>query len=235
MGGVFRFKKFSVDQTDCAMKVNTDGVLLGAVAAGVRDEKILDIGAGTGVIALMLAQRFPESMVEAVEIDESAANTCEANFKNSPFSNRLRLIKGSFADYPAPDKTYDLIVSNPPFFLDSLKSEKKPKEVARHTNIGFFKDLFTYSLRCLSDQGSLWLILPTATASAVSHLATDVGLTVNCEITIRSFAHSVPHRKIIRYGIRKTEYRSEDLVIYDHEKVYSTEYKKLLQNFLLIF
>src|SRR3954468_23378981 len=116
---MFQFKQFAVDQTGCAMKINTDGVLLGALATADEPGNILDIGTGTGVIALMLAQRFANATVDAVEIDQQAARTAESNFNNSVFSNRANLYAEAFESYLSrSDKKYELIVSNPPFYIN---------------------------------------------------------------------------------------------------------------------
>src|ERR1700743_597427 len=121
MKGVFHFKQFAVDQTGCAMKINTDGVLLGALTEADKPETILDIGTGTGVIALMLAQRFTDAKIDTVEIDIDTAQTAERNFKASPFADRLTVYALGFESYfeKYPEKKYDLIVSNPPFYIDS--------------------------------------------------------------------------------------------------------------------
>ena len=106
------------------MKINTDGVLLGALVEADHPKSILDIGTGTGVIALMLAQRFANAQIDAVEIDPSAAETARRNFANSPFAERLNLFPVGFGEFfdQYPDKKYDLVVSNPPFYINSLKS-----------------------------------------------------------------------------------------------------------------
>src|ERR1035437_1092252 len=121
---MFQFKQFSVDQSGCAMKINTDGVLLGAITDADHPAAILDIGTGTGVIALMLAQRFADAEIDAVEIDPEAAKTAEVNFEASPFADRLNIYASGFEDYfdVYPDRKYNLIVSNPPFYVASLKS-----------------------------------------------------------------------------------------------------------------
>src|SRR5688500_7905364 len=123
MSKIFQFKQFSVDQTNCGMKVNTDAALLGSIAHSDDVKTILEIGTGTGVIALMLAQRYPDAIIDAVEIDEKTALTAELNFRNSPFADRIQLIKSSFADHYSHvgGKMYDLIVSNPPYFINSLR------------------------------------------------------------------------------------------------------------------
>ncbi len=135
---VFRFKQFEVDQSGCAMKINTDGVLLAALAESISPKEILDIGTGTGVMALMLAQRFPEANIEAVEIDEFASATAHKNFLNSPFSERLAVKNVSIEQFQS-QHSYDLIISNPPFFVGDLKNVNEKKGMARHTDADFFE------------------------------------------------------------------------------------------------
>ncbi|HEY0899864.1 MAG TPA: methyltransferase [Sphingobacteriaceae bacterium] len=237
MGNLFRFKQFAVDQSNCAMKVNTDGVLLGALAYASDPQSILDIGAGTGVIALMLAQRYVTARVDAVEIDPQAAQTASLNFQNSAFADRLDLYPGSFVQFFAtiPERKYDLIVTNPPFFLNSLKSASKAKETARHTDTEFFEDLFVLSARHLSHGGTLAMILPIDTAGAVEHLAHQAGLYGRWKIDVRSYPSSVPHREILGFGLTQTEPTRDDFIIYAAEKVYSPQYRHLLKDFLTIF
>jgi len=141
---MFHFKQFSVDQTACAMKINTDGVLLGSLTQANHPQKILDIGTGTGVVALMLAQRFINAQIDAVEIEASAAKTAEANFVNSPFNKRLKIYHSSFQNYfdQYSDKQYALIVSNPPFYINSLQSPGANKSLAKHAGKGFLKRCF---------------------------------------------------------------------------------------------
>src|ERR1700744_2863051 len=159
---MFRFKQFSVDQTNCAMKINSDGVLLGALADGDEPKSILDIGTGTGVIALMLAQRFTCAIIDAVEIDEAAAQTAGRNFEGSPFGDRLNVfplpVQSFFSEYP--DRKYDLIVSNPPFHLNSLESPKAGKSLAKHTGEDFLEELMIGVANHLTKNGTCWLILP---------------------------------------------------------------------------
>ncbi|WAC40317.1 tRNA1(Val) (adenine(37)-N6)-methyltransferase [Pedobacter sp. SL55] len=133
MKNIFRFKQFEVDQSDCAMKINTDGVLLGAMVQHENAERILDVGTGTGVIALMLAQRFPKAQVHAVEIDEQASATASRNFENSVFSERLTNNNISIEQFNSPEK-FDLIVTNPPFFVNDYKNAEPKKEIARHAS-----------------------------------------------------------------------------------------------------
>src|SRR5438105_2831519 len=170
---MFQFKQFSVDQSGCAMKINTDGVLLGAIAEANDLATILDIGTGTGVIALMLAQRFPEAKIDAVEIDVDAAQTAERNFKSSPFADRLNVYPLGFEDYfyLFPERNYDLIVSNPPFYTSSLKSPGAKKALAKHTDIDFFERLIEAISGQLSYRGLCWLIVPVNISEVVADIA----------------------------------------------------------------
>ena len=123
---IFKFKQFEVDQTGCAMKINTDGVLLAALVESDNPKNILDVGTGTGVLALMMAQRFPKAYVEAVEIDEQASATAKQNFHLSVFSNRLT-VHNMAIEYYNPTEQFDLINSNPPFFVNDLKNAEQKK------------------------------------------------------------------------------------------------------------
>jgi len=234
---MFRFKQFNVDQTGCAMKINTDGVLLGALAGAGNPKTILDIGTGTGVIALMLAQRFPEAIIDGVEIDEKAAKTAKNNFANSPFADRLTLYGDSFERFfeDNPDRRYDLIISNPPFYINSLKSPGAGKQLAKHADDGFFESLLTGVAEHLSEDGLLWLILPIETAELVEALAAKMGLHLQDVIEIRSFVDSAPHRQILTFGLSQTILCGSELVIYDEPKLYSMQYRAALTYFFTIF
>lgn len=230
---IFKFKHFVVDQTGCGMKVNTDGVLLGALANGHDAKTILDIGSGTGVMALMLTQRFPEAKIDAVEIDYHAADTAAKNFASSKFAERLRLFNGDFANLER--KEYDLIVSNPPFFIDSLTSAKVNKTLARHTDSSFFERLVSFAAKNLSADGVCQLILPVATAYLVKGMLASNSLYLQSVINIRSFAPDAPHREVISFGKTDRTIDTTDVVIYDAPKVYTTQYSSLLKDFLTIF
>lgn len=234
---IFRFKQFEVDQSGCAMKINTDGVLLGALTEADHPQNILDIGAGTGVIALMLAQRFQSAFIDAVEIDEAAAVTAGANLKNSPFSNRLSIYAESFEEHfeKHPDKKYDLIVSNPPFHIYSLESKGALKALARHTDEAFFERILKSVSIHLSNEGSCWLVLPLQTSALVQKLAEDNGLSVNRTISISSYPDSPPHREILVLSTQKNSKLFTHFTIYSLPKEYTPEYREKLKDFLLIF
>lgn len=237
MRNVFRFKQFSVDQTGCAMKINTDGVLLGALADVDDPENILDIGTGTGVIALMLAQRFPSAQIDAVEIDSSAAQTAGKNFENSPFANRTNIFPSDFQSFfkDNPAKKYDLIISNPPFHLNSLESPEAKKSLAKHTGNEFFKVLIEGAARHLKDEGLLWLILPLEAADLVKEFTKEIGLHLQKIITIHSFENDAPHREIVAFSLIDRKIIGSHFVIYKEPKIYSEMYIRALKDFFTIF
>lgn len=235
---VFRFKQFNVDQSGCAMKINTDGVLLAAMVTIDYPKRVLDVGTGTGVISLMLAQRFPSAMVDGIEIDVLAAETAHRNFEDSPFAGRLTGHAVSLRDFE-PDAPYQLIVSNPPFFLGSLKNNDRRKQMARHTDMDFFDELLGRSKRWLDPDGSLQVILPTSLADSIAQRAAVAhGFEVQATTTIRSFPSHPPIRSIVSLGKQTGANRSgsvHDFAIYDRPGVYSPAYRKLLAPFFLKF
>ena len=173
----FRFKQFTIWHDRCAMKVGTDGVLLGAWA-GTTDspaantdktspvERILDIGTGSGLIALMLAQRFPNAIIDGIDIDPSAVLQAKDNFSASPFSTRLHAYTSSLQDWQPKDQ-YDMIVSNPPYFSNSLLCLDNMRTIARHDNILSFAELLEHSNRLLTQAGTLSLVLPADAEKAI--------------------------------------------------------------------
>jgi tRNA1Val (adenine37-N6)-methyltransferase len=234
---MFHFKQFSVDQSGCAMKINTDGVLLGALAGHGEPKTILDIGTGTGVIAMMLAQRFANAAIDAVEIDEVAALTALKNFEKSSFRDKLNIYPESFISFfeTHPEKKYDLIVSNPPFYINSLEAAGSKMNLAKHTDGLFFKNLIRAIARHLSPVGLCWLVLPIPTVQLVKVLALQNDLNIQHIITIHSFAESVAHREIIALGLSETKTIQQKFVIYNAPKVYSQQYQDCLRDFFTIF
>lgn len=235
MASIFQFKQFAVDQRDCAMKINTDGVLLASLVDVDQEPRILDIGTGTGVIALMLAQRNSRAQVEAVEIDPSAAQRAQDNFQNSPFKERLILHATSFQALKAVD-LFDLIISNPPFYTDSLHNPDLRKKIARHTDLHFFTELLTFSAAQLTSCGKLALILPTALADELIDLAKPHGLALKNEILIRSFAGEEVIRKILVFQKQFFEGQEvSEFIIYQAKGIYSEAYKLALKPYFLAF
>ena len=234
MGSVFRFKEFEVNQQGCAMKINTDGVLLGAMVKKRSIGRVLDIGTGTGVIALMIAQRFDQALIDAVEIDQDAYKASQLNFQNSKFKNRITGFFCSFEELK-PMYKYELIVSNPPFYTNSLHNPDLRKKIARHTDLFFFDKLINYANEYLSAEGQLEIILPVEVALYVRKKAESLRLYVTGCINIRSFEHTEVIRQIIKLGRIKKEECTENFFIYESQGIYSSSYKAVLQPFFLAF
>jgi len=232
---IFRFKQFDVNQNGCTMKINTDGVLLAAKAYEDDGTKyILDIGTGTGVMALMLAQRHPDAFVEAIDIDEQAVLCARKNFGNSPFRDRMTVFHKGIEEYSAMI-FYDLIVVNPPFFINSLKSPDKRKSLSKHTSIEFYKNMFKKCER-LVGLGSLWIIWPLEVRDQILGLKLDVDLHLTEETYIRSFPGSDPFRVISVFrGLPPAFYVSKNFEIYESEGVHSPYYRGLLKPFFINF
>ena len=178
----FRFKQFTVWHDRCAMKVGTDGVLLGAWSPvdsqassskslkSSKGFKVLDIGTGSGLIALMLAQRIEGAQITAIDIDSGAVEQAKYNFSQSPWSDRLRCQQTALQDLKG-EAIYDLIVSNPPYFQDSLKNPDSQRAMARHTDSLSYNELLAHSARLLTNKGILALVLPIEAEQQIIALA----------------------------------------------------------------
>jgi len=156
---VFHFLQFSVRHDKCAMRVGTDSVLLGAWVDVRHTFNVLDVGTGTGVVALMIAQRNLATMIDAIDIDMDACEQALENVEQSPFHDRIQVLLQSFFDY-SPEKKYDLVVSNPPYFQNALPSPDDKRNVARHNDTLPFQQLIEHAIPLLSENGRIALILP---------------------------------------------------------------------------
>jgi len=232
----FQFKQFSIVQQNSAMKVGTDGVLLGAMARGEQAEYVLDIGTGTGLIAIMLAQRFP-AIIDAIEIDLDAANEAVENVENCPWNNRIKIIHTSFQDYiNICMKKYSLIVSNPPYFKNSLKSIDLSKNKARHNDSLPIPSLF-YGVNCLlSPEGIFQIIIPSEQTMEYIETALTYRLFC-CEIVwIKPTPEKPPKRAILEFHRIQKKTKEATLVIeQDGRHKYSEAYKRLTNAFYLAF
>ena len=229
---IFKFKQFEVDQSECAMKINTDGVLLAALAESENPTKILDIGTGTGVLALMMAQRFTEAKVHAVEIDEQASATASKNFQLSVFNERLNISNVAIEQYNNGEK-FDLIISNPPFFVNDLKNTEEKKGIARHANEEFFANLILKVNAILADKGSFWFVLPIKQAESLIEKAKQLNMYASKIIELHSDVSKPAFRYIVNLNRGKGETTIEHFYIYESEKAYTNAYKILLKDFFL--
>lgn len=230
----FQFKQFKINQDRCAMKISTDAVLLGALAKSENPQRILDIGTGTGVIALMLAQRFPNANVTAVEIDKDAAEQALENFRESPFSARLEMIHSRLQEFSSIEK-YDLIVSNPPFFPDHLKSQDSKRNKALHTDELSFEDLMQKVSLLLSDSGAFYLILPPRQMRSLEDLAAKTDLFLNSKTLVKDSEIKSVHREVCMFSFQKQVINEAELILKDATLKYTDSYSALLSGFLLDF
>jgi tRNA1Val (adenine37-N6)-methyltransferase len=216
------------------MKISTDAVLLGALAAADSPNHILDIGTGTGVISLMLAQRFPDSLITGVEIDSEASEQALENFRESPFSSRLQVKNVRFQDL-TENQLFDLIVSNPPYFPDHLKSKNSKRNQALHTDALSFNELIQKSVNLLQQEGKIWIILPPRQLDDFTELAEKAGLFPYREVGVRDTGDKPVIRKILGFSRSQVIPLREELILKKENGVFSDSYRDLISGFLLGF
>lgn len=226
----FCFKQFQLKQEFSAMKIGTDAVLLGAWCNVQNPKHILDIGTGTGIVAMMLAQRFSVAKITALEIDEPAFQEASFNFSSADFNSRLSAFHTSLQEYNSELK-YDLIVSNPPFFKDALKSNSEQRNLARHTDSLSLSDLSKHSLRLLNENGKIALVLPSDQENKIKSLFAESGFYTHRICRVRSNNKSEFHRILIEFILDSPKAIEEELTIYNDEKNYSEAYKNLTADF----
>ena len=229
----FAFKQFTIHQDKTAMKVTTDACILGAYTPVKGVIKILDIGTGTGLLSLMLAQKS-ESKIDAVEIDENAYNQAVKNINESIFNDKIRVYNKSIQDF-ITSNVYDLIISNPPFFQNYLKSETTSRNNSLHTDTLSFEDLLDSVLRLLSHNGVFIVLLPAYQSSIFEQLAITKELYPQKKLTIRHREGSKILRIITTFGIIKKEIINEELIIKNPNESYSPDFQALLEEYYLIF
>ncbi len=232
---VFRFKQFEVEQNGCAMKIGTDGVLLGAWADTAEATDILDVGTGTGVIAIMLAQRVPTAKVDAVEIDEEACQTAIKNMQNSPFADRLDCVKDSIQDYAkVTRKEYDLIVCNPPFFTGGTLSNQDNRNNVRHTVKLPTGDLLSSVRRLMKKNGKFCVILPLIEGLRFKEQAHNYNLHCSKVTEVKPKHDKSVERLLLQFEKNETEEVVDQLVIqFEKRNDYTEDYINLTKDFYL--
>jgi tRNA1Val (adenine37-N6)-methyltransferase len=232
----FQFKQFSIEQDRCAMKIGTDGVLLGAWAPLENNPfSILDIGAGTGVIALMLAQRSHAEQIDALEIDEEAYEQSVDNFENSPWSDRLFCFHAGLDEFmEEPEDEYDLIVSNPPFYTDDFKSATEQRDLARFADAMPFEDLIEAADLLLSENGIFAVIIPFKEEENFLALAKEYELYPLKITRVKGTPTTEIKRSLLAFSrIEKIDFPTDELIIETARHIYTPEYIELTKDFYL--
>ena len=235
MSKPFRFKQFSVSQEYCAMKIGTDSVLLGAwTRLDSQPNSILDIGAGTGVLALMLAQRSGAELIDAIEIDDAAYEQCVGNFEASDWGDRLFCYHASLDEFTEEiEDQYDLIISNPPFYTDTFKTENEERNKARFEDAMPFTELLKSVSKLLSPTGQFNLVIPFSEENSFIELAAKEGLYPSHILQVRGQESSPVKRSLICFTFEKQTIKTQELIIEIARHQYTKEYTNLTKDFYL--
>ncbi|MBR3871577.1 MAG: methyltransferase [Paludibacteraceae bacterium] len=233
----FSFKQFTIHQDRCAMKVGTDGVLLGVLAPTIDSGRILDIGTGTGLVGIMLSQRCPQAMVTGVELDANAAKQAEENATSTGW--KIKIINKSIQDFSSQcEEKFDLIVSNPPYFINSLKAPEKNRNTARHTDELSYEELIESAEKLLSEEGKFSVIIPYSEEENFIGIANKRNLIAESSVRIIPKVGKDPKRSVITFCRCKNKINCNinvtELVIEKEERhCYSDEFKNLTADFYL--
>ena len=234
----FQFKQFKVNQDKSAMKVGTDGVLLGAWADCNGARKILDIGTGTGLIALMMAQRNPDAEIIAIDIDEGACEQARENFMASPWADRLTVVHSSLQDFVKSNtEEFEHVISNPPYFQNSLRSGEKSRDLARHTDSLSFEELFYCSNSLSTASASLSIIIPYVAESDVMTIKKNSSYNLFRRLHVQGDINKQVVRSLLEFRKEIVANYEEELLYIEKGKrhAYSEEYKALTRDFYLAF
>ena len=232
----FRFKQFKIEQEHAAMKVGTDGVLLGAWASVPGPgSRVLDVGTGTGLIALMIAQRTKEVRLDALEIDPSSAGQAEENFRSSPWKERLTCLPSSFQEYTSQCKIlYDLIICNPPFFSASSKTPSSEKNLARHDDSLSLGDIFRGSRALMKDNSIISMILPLHKDAQALELGREHQMYCKRKTLVTPAPGKPIHRVLLEFSLLPGICQEEELTIETEIRhKYTDKYLELTSEFYL--
>lgn len=236
MSKPFKFKQFSIDQDKTAMKVGTDGVLLGAWT-NIKDtvNSVLDIGAGTGLISLMMAQRSYVETIDAVELNNEAYVQCVENFEKSDWGDRLFCYHASFQEFvnEVDDEEYDLIISNPPFYTSTYKELESDRAMARHSESLNYTELVKGVSKLLSKNGSFAVIIPFSEEECFISIAKENSLHPNRITRVKGTPTSEIKRSLIQFSFSKNEIDFNKLTIEIERHNYTEEYTELVKDFYL--
>ncbi|WP_264522450.1 tRNA1(Val) (adenine(37)-N6)-methyltransferase [Flavobacterium sp. N1994] len=233
---MFQFKQFTIQQDRCAMKVGTDGVLLGAwCPIDNHPFSVLDIGSGTGILSLMLAQRSNAEQIDAIEIDENAYEQCVENFESSPWSDRLFCFHAGLDEFmDEPEEEYDIIISNPPFYSEDYKSDNEQRDLARFQDALPFEDLVEAAQLLLSENGLLAVIIPFKEEAKFINLCADAELYPVKITRVKGTPTTEIKRSLLafkRYEL--SVLTADELVVETARHQYTSDYIALTKDFYL--
>jgi len=235
----FAFKKFNIRQDKCAMKVGTDAVLLGAWVIPNGSRQILDIGTGTGIISLMLAQKSTASIIIAIDIDKESTEQAKVNVEESDFRSRVEVRHMSFQELvKSSDLKFDLIVTNPPYFIDSMKNQaESSRKIARHADLLPFEDLISGAKKLLSEKGKFCLILPKNEAAIFREMAKSKGLYLSKLLRIRTKPEKESEKRhLMQFEFKESEFSEATLILEENEsRNYTAAYKEFTKDYYLNF
>lgn len=231
----FTFKQFFVAHDRCAMKVGTDGILLGAWAPVFGVKRVLDIGTGSGLLALMLAQRTDENVhIDAVELDEAAAAQAQENITQSPWAKRMTVHAEDVQRWAARQTIkFDLIISNPPYYAQGVECASPQREQARYTTTLDHPALLATASELITEEGYLCVVLPEQVGSTFTQQASEMGWHLRLRTDVAESEARLPHRVLLAFSPKKGECFSDRLVIRGPDQRYSDGYTALTQAFYL--
>lgn len=214
------------------MKVGTDGVLLGAWANFNQPSSLLDIGSGSGLISLMMAQRFPDAQITGIEIESNAYAESIINIENSSFKDKIQIVHTAIQTF-SPTGIFDAIVCNPPFFVDSLKTPHNQRNLARHTDSLSLNDLFSCAVKMLHKVGSLAMVFPFEQSGDLSETAKEFGLYPSRICAVKGRQDLQPKRILIQFVLEELPTETSELIIEKERHQYTDEYIDLVKHFYL--
>ncbi|MBS1681845.1 MAG: methyltransferase [Bacteroidetes bacterium] len=233
MSKLFHFKQFSINHGQCAMKVGTDAVLLGAWMSCEDAKDLLEIGTGSGIIALMASQRTKnDAHIDAIEIEKGEVEQARENVLNSPWPKKIFVHHAVLQNYENKTK-YDFIFSNPPYFNNSLRSPAPHRNRTRHTHQLGFDDLVFNAKRLLHPQGKLAVILPVSEGNKFKEIAAIHNLYLIRQCAFYSRAHKPQERWLLEFGLKEQRVESGKLVLYAHGNQWSEAYRTLTGEFYI--